>query len=300
MTAAGSGKAVLCTGRLYCDLIMDGLNGTPEPGREVYAGGLTVAIGGGAYISAAYFRALGVRTGLAVILPAPPFSAVTGDELAASGLDLTWSEQAPAGTEPQLTVALITGGDRAFVTRRVGAAVPSGISAALAGGQYQHLHIGELASLTETPGLVAQAKAAGMTVSADCAWDADLLARPDLAAALRGVDVFLPNRAEATALARHAPLSDYAPLVVVKDGDRGAVAFSQGEQVSRPVQVLVPVDTVGAGDAFNAGFLAAWLAGAALNDCLGAGADTARVALMRSGGARGLGRLHLRHAQAAE
>ncbi len=292
--------AVLCTGRVYCDMIMAGLSAPPEPGREVYAERLTVAVGGGAYITAAYLQALGTAAGLAAILPAPPFSAVTAAELAASGIDLTWCEQAEAGADPQLTVAMIAGGDRAFVTRRVGRAVPAGISAALATGYFRHLHIGELASLVETPGLVAQAKSAGMSVSADCAWDTSLLARTDLVAMLRGVDVFLPNRAEATALSRHAALSDLAPLVVVKDGEKGAVALSQGMQVARPVQVVDPVDTVGAGDAFNAGFLAAWLAGAGLAQCLDGGARTARVALMRSGGARGLAPLRSGNSEAAE
>ena len=61
-----------------------------------------------------------------------------------------------------------------------------------------------------------------------------------------------------------------------------------------------PVDTVGAGDAFNAGFLAAWLAGAGLAQCLDGGARTARVALMRSGGARGLAPLRSGNSEAAE
>jgi sugar/nucleoside kinase (ribokinase family) len=294
---------VLCTGRVYCDLIMAGLTGAPEPGHEVYAEGLTLAVGGGAYITAAYLWALGIESGLAAVLPAPPFSAVIEDELAASGIDLRWCHRAAKGEDPQLTVALITGGDRAFVTRRSGAAVPASILPAIASGAFGHLHIGELASLIETPGLVARAKAAGMTVSSDCAWDAEVLTRPDLIAQLQGVDVFLPNRAEATALSRHGDLAGFAPLVVVKDGSDGAVAYAGGKQISRPVEVVTPVDTVGAGDAFNAGFLTAWLAGCALPQCLDAGATTARVALMRSGGARGLGvlaDLRRKHFPAAE
>ncbi|MDZ4137039.1 MAG: PfkB family carbohydrate kinase, partial [Paracoccaceae bacterium] len=153
----------------------------------------------------------------------------------------------------------------------------------------------------EMPDLVARAKAAGMTVSVDCSFDAEVLARPDLVALLRGVDVFLPNRAEATELARHAPLADHAPLVVIKDGAQGATAICGETRLSRPAVARHVVDTVGAGDAFNAGFLEAWLEtagsgttglmGDKLGDCLDAGAAIAAVALARSGGARGLTRL---------
>lgn len=293
------GKRVLCTGRLYCDLVMSGLSGAPKPGEEVYASGLALTAGGGAYITAAYLAALGRDTGLAAIIPAEPFAGAIASELADAGLDLGPCTFAPPGVDPQITVALIAGGDRAFVTRRAGPAVPEGLGALLDSGAWDHLHIGELASLVEMPETLARAKAAGMTVSLDCAWDADVLARGDLAALLRGVDVFLPNRAEADALIRHAPLLAHADLVVVKDGASGAVAHTAAGPLHRPALAVEVVDTVGAGDAFNAGFLDQWLKGAALGDCLDAGAQTASAALGRIGGARGLGRL-ARHRTAAE
>jgi sugar/nucleoside kinase (ribokinase family) len=308
VTAQAAHMAVLCTGRLYCDLVMAGLSAAPEPGREVYANGMTLAAGGGAYITAAYLAALGVRVGLAAMLPVVPFDAAIGAEMRASGIDLSLCEPADPQADPQITVAMITDGDRAFVTRRSGLAVPRGVLAALQAGRYAHLHIGELASLIETPGLIAAARSAGMSVSVDCAWDAEVLARKDLVAQMRGIDVFLPNRAEAEALSNHAALTDLAPLVVIKDGANGAEALTAAGRVSRPVKLVRPVDTVGAGDAFNAGFLDAWLAqtGLAQTDmaqCLDAGAETARVALMRSGGAGGLVPmvpLRQRHSPAAE
>lgn len=284
-------KRVLCTGRLYCDLVMSGLSAPPAPGQEVYASSLVLAAGGGAYITAAYLAALGRATGLAAVSPAEPFAGAIAAELAATGLDLSLCRDASAGAEPQLTVAMIAGGDRAFVTRRVGAAMPDSLGAVLDSGAWDHLHIGELASLVDFPDTIARAKGAGMTVSVDCAWDAEVLARSDLVQILHGVDVFLPNRMEADTLSLHAPLADYAPLVVVKDGAKGAVAHSGAGVVQRPARAVEVVDTVGAGDAFNAGFLDRWLDWAVLADCLDAGAQTASVALARQGGARGLGRI---------
>ncbi|MDN5786075.1 carbohydrate kinase family protein [Pseudorhodobacter sp.] len=284
-------RPILCAGRLYCDLVMGGLCAPPLPGQEVYASSLALTAGGGAYITAAYLAALGCSVTLACTIPAEPFAGAIAAELAAAALDLSACCHAAAGAEPQITVAMIAGGDRAFVTRRSGPAFPDGLETLIASGRFGHLHIGELASLADAPGISTAAKAVGMTVSSDCAWDAEVLARSDLVQLLRGVDVFLPNQAEADALALHAPIADHAPLVVVKRGAAGAEAVFGSKRLHRPPQPTPVVDTVGAGDAFNAGFLLLWLQGADLGDCLDAGAATAAVALARQGGARGLGRL---------
>ncbi|SDW95332.1 carbohydrate kinase family protein [Roseicitreum antarcticum] len=296
--------AVICTGRLYCDMIMSGLPDLPQAGQEIYADSLSFAAGGGAYITAAYLAACGRGAALAAIWPADPFAVMLDTELDDSAIALHLMGSPAPGIDPQLTVAIVTGDDRAFLTRRAGPAVPETLGAALESRDWQHLHIGELATLAEAPWIVPAAKAAGMTVSCDCAWDADLLARDDLPALLSGVDVFLPNRVEADALTRHAPLTDHAALVVVKDGASGAVAHRTGAApLRRPACAGRVVDTVGAGDAFNAGFIDAWLAGVPLADCLDAGAHTAAAALARTGGARDLlaiTPLRRKHVDAAE
>lgn len=270
---------------------MSDLPALPVPGQEVYAGALTLAAGGGAYITAAYVAALGRPAALVSHLPADPFGAAIAPELRDAGIDLSACAPAPAGADAQITVAMIAEGDRAFLTRRAGPAVPDGLEAILASGRHAHLHIGELATLAEHPGLARAARAAGLSVSVDCSWDEAVLARCDLPALLDGVDLFLPNAMEAEALRRHAPLADHAPLVVVKEGAAGARALSGGASVSRPARAAHVVDTVGAGDAFNAGFIDAWLARRPLEECLDAGHAVAAAALARPGGARGLGRL---------
>lgn len=292
------GKRVLCAGRVYCDLVMGGLATPPAAGQEVYAETLVLAAGGGAYITAAYLAALGRDVGLAAVIPAEPFAGPIATELGDAGIDLAPCTYAPAGFDPQITVALVMGDDRAFVTRRSGPALPDDVADLIASGTYDHLHIGELATLAEGPHIVAIAKAAGMTVSVDCGWDTQVLDRDDLVALLAGVDVFLPNRAEADALSRHAPIAAHAPLVVVKNGKHGAEAFAQGCHSHRQALAVQVIDTVGAGDAFNAGFLDRWLEGADRIACLDAGVQVASAALTRQGGARGLGRLPRHRGQA--
>lgn len=61
--------------------------------------------------------------------------------------------------------------------------------------------------------------------------------------------------------------------VVYKRGENGAIGWAGGQCAEVPAYpVSRTVDPVGAGDGFNAGFLAAWLNGATLADCLDCGA----------------------------
>lgn len=68
-----------------------------------------------------------------------------------------------------------------------------------------------------------------------------------------------------------------AGLVVVKDGPNPVVTLQAGRVAHHPVpaQATPPVDTTAAGDSYNAGFLAAWLAGTPLTQAVAAGAQLA-------------------------
>jgi sugar/nucleoside kinase (ribokinase family) len=123
--------------------------------------------------------------------------------------------------------------------------------------------------------LVRAARERGMSVSLDAWggpwWDSSA----PLGLLLEGADVVLANGDEALAMTRETDvrraatrLSEHCPIAVVKLGARGAIGAAAGQihEVSpEPVRV---VDTTGAGDCFNAGFLRGWLAGLAVPDCL--------------------------------
>lgn len=257
--------SVICAGRIYCDLVFTGLDGVPRAGAEVFAEGISVHAGGGAFISAATFSALGRPSALWGIAPADPFGAVVLSEVEAAGVVATHCEPAPAGSEPQLTVAMVADGDRAFLTRAPGRALPD----ALLPPGARHLHIGELRTLQEHPDLIGTARARGMSISLDCAWDEKRSA--DVAALIAAVDVFLPNEAEAAQLQRLGLDARAAPLTIIKRGARGSRALTDRGQVDVEAPKVEVRDTIGAGDAFNAGFLHRWLAGAEISECLAFG-----------------------------
>ncbi|PRY26171.1 sugar/nucleoside kinase (ribokinase family) [Aliiruegeria haliotis] len=276
-------QAVLCVGRVYCDVILSGLDRMPSPGTEIYADGVALRAGGGAYITAAYLAALGRPVCLAAQLPSGPLGALVRAEIDGAGLDASLCASAES-EDPQLTVALVDSSDRAFVTRRVGAAVPDVSDTALRRLGIGHLHIGELATLAEQPGLLDMARRNGLTVSLDCGWDESLNA--EVAPLIGAVDLFLPNESEEHWLSGlgAAPSGDAAPLTVVKCGGDGSRASRDGQRIevtAEPVEVL---DTTGAGDAFNAGFLHRWLSGDPLEACLAAGNRCGAVAVGAVGG----------------
>ena len=124
-----------------------------------------------------------------------------------------------------------------------------------------------------------RARASGMTISLDPSSVAPLRAfGPERFLDLAGpVDVLLPNRDEAAVL---GPLTSRAREVVVTLGAEGARWTDGAATVASPAAAAGPVgDTTGAGDAFTAGFLAAWLDDAAPRDALGSGNALAARAL---------------------
>ncbi len=283
MTGGTGRPAVLCAGRLYCDLIFTDLPRLPTMGTEVYAGGLGLHAGGGAFITAAYFASLGHRSCLASLVPAPPFRDVIVPELEAAGLELDLCGALDPAADPQVTVAMAGKTDRAFLTRRSGPAVPDVRAADLRRLGVSHVHIGELATLLECPWLVATAREAGATVSLDCGWDEDLqIAR--LQGLLPQVDVFLPNEAEVENLRERGVAEPFAPLTVIKKGAAGSAAIVDGAELTASADRVEAVDTTGAGDAFNAGFLSAWLAGDTIAACLRVGNALGARAISGRGG----------------
>ena len=80
-------KPVLCAGRLYCDLVFVNAPRLPTPGTEVFAPGLTLHAGGGAFITAANLAALGHQAFQLSTLPAAPFDQVVQNDLATFQVD---------------------------------------------------------------------------------------------------------------------------------------------------------------------------------------------------------------------
>jgi sugar/nucleoside kinase (ribokinase family) len=150
------------------------------------------------------------------------------------------------------------------------------------------------------PRLLVDAAAGGASTSLDT--NDDPSGRWQLAPGLLAACTFLfPNEAEALALARAqgARASDdpsdglhkaleiliaAGPVPVVKRGRQGAVARTGADVITARGPEVVPVDTVGAGDGFDAGFLAGWLASEELSQALAWGCACGALSTRAAGG----------------
>src|SRR5690606_18599952 len=111
---------------------------------------------------------------------------------------------------------------------------------------------------------------------------------PHLARVIAGVDLFLPNEAEALRLRQQGVTMLPRSALVIKQGAEGATALARGATIRAPAFDADPVDATGAGDAFNAGYLAGWLAGRPVEDCLALANACGAIAVARIGGAEDL------------
>lgn len=127
-----------------------------------------------------------------------------------------------------------------------------------------------------------KAKAAGWTTSVDpqAANHIPSVGAEIFLSWVQGVDLLLPNDAELSALGGIEAVLQVVGALVVTHGRHGASWYSADARITVPAPQVHETDSTGAGDAFNAGLLATWLAGADPLDALQAGvlAGTAAAA----------------------
>jgi sugar/nucleoside kinase (ribokinase family) len=252
---------LLVVGDCNPDLLLVGRDVVPEFGqREKLVETARLVVGGSAAIAACGAARLGLDTAFIGAVGRDLLGTFMLDALADRGVDVSG-----CGADPErptgVTVALVRGNDRAILTAPgvIPALTASAIDRDLLRAS-RHLHVASFHLLDGLrPGLealIAEAHEAGLTVSLDPqgdpgGGDTALLSR--LAAR---VDVLFVNEQEDAALD-----SAGCPLVVVKRGARGAYARSREGTVEATPPAVEAVDATGAGDSFDAGFLAARLAG---------------------------------------
>ncbi len=130
-----------------------------------------------------------------------------------------------------------------------------------------------------------------LTVSWDFGWSGALAQHDGLAGLMDALDLVFLNELEAPLYAHVNDLDDaYAPLraracaVIVKLGALGSRWLRKGGDVVMPAPRVDALDTTGAGDAFNAGFLCAWMRGAQPATCLATGNAVGAASTRAAGG----------------
>ncbi len=283
---------VLIYGPLFCDLIFTDLPEMPTLGMEIFAGGFTVAVGGSAIVAAGLQR-LGARVGLIADLGNDAMSGMTRVLLDELGIDRTLIREHPHPL-PQVTAALSFPEDRAFVTRFEKPDTPVDLEAVLRQYPAKHLHICSFLAAFDMPDAPRIAHDAGLTISFDPGWDEAALRDPIIHAMLPQLDLFLPSKSELCYMMEtedaEEALEQVAArmpqgLIVMKNGKQGAVAYRTTQREHVQALAVTPVDTTGAGDSFDAGFLFRYVAGDTLTNCLRYGAICGALSTTKPGGA---------------
>ena len=258
-----------------CDLIFTGLPEVPRLGADLFGSGFHMAPSGN-FLTVAKLHRLGVRVGWIADFGCDMFSQFVLDAARREGLDtrLFRLHDFPLRT---LSVSFSFTDDRGFISFAEAFVEPSPVPIVK-----QHaprcLLAPYLGLPLEHPDLLAAARTQSSLIYLDCQYNRATLETPGVVEALRAADIFAPNASEAMRLTGApgvddalARLAELTPLVVIKCGADGAVA-RRGAQVMRDPAIPVNVvDTTGAGDCFNAGFVWAYLRGEPLETCLRCG-----------------------------
>jgi ribokinase len=292
--------SICLIGNFCVDLIIRGVPHLPAWGQEVAGDDYLLASSGQTTYTAFALRALGDPVAVIGCVGEDAWGSRIRDDLESRGVDAEGLETI-AGGRTALTVAAVRpDGERAFVSdfaclNRADETVvdrgwrkvdPAQTVCLLGIFSWPGL------SLIRTAALFRRMRTAGKVTMLDTGWDPGGW-KPDTLDALRTLlaetTVFMPNRDEAAAITGSSEPAEAArrlamlgpELVVVKLGNQGSIGWSADRVISQEAVPVDVVDTVGAGDVFNAGFLHARGRGEPLERCLRFGAATAAVYIGR-------------------
>ncbi|MDR7144754.1 PfkB family carbohydrate kinase [Rhizobium sp. BE258] len=290
-------RALAVIGNVNPDLVLGPAYPWPLPGTEVLVEHSELRVGGAAGNTALAWKAMGVPFQIAANAGSDQFGAWLLETFG------PWAERWSIHQGPTTISVRVThpDGERTFFT---------------AAGHVDHLEVddvcsgldgeqlaGGIALLTggfvtkalssEYPKFLAWARAQNISVALDTGWPSEGWTESKKAAALSWLgesQIALLNEIEATSLtstdsavAAAGALRDVMPsdaIIVVKCGSRGALAITPEQLISQvSAERVAVVDTIGAGDVFNAGFLSALAMGRRLEDCLLQGVSVATTAI---------------------
>lgn len=285
---------ILVAGEINPDLILTG-DVVPAFGQvEKLVDSAALMIGSSSAIFACGAARLGLKVTFVGVCSDDTFGRFMLAQMKSRCVD-TSSVLVRPGGQTGLSVILNRRDDRAILTH-------PGLIADLKAGDVtdallarsRHLHVAsyflQTALQPGLPGLFARAHALGMSTSLDTNWDPSGEWR-GIETLLHQVDVFLPNGKEAFILtgvkkvgSAIQQLSQSCQVVAIKLGAKGAIARSGGDTVRMPAIPVEVVDTVGAGDSFDAGFLYGFLNDWALEKILRLAVTCGSLSTRSSGG----------------
>jgi ribokinase len=286
-------------GEFFFDLVFYQLPRAPKFGEEVKTRHFAEYPGGGLATTALTAARLGTSTAVVTRVGAdarrnPAWQALVGSRIFAGACE--FSSKFPTA----MTVCAAYGGDRMMIThdainRNLDTLLrQTGVRRQFPKARHLHLACAPY-PLDRWISPIRELRAQGLTISLDIGWNPEVLRSPKLSAMVRHCDFVFPNALEARAMTGEKTvdqaarkLAQQVRVPIVKLGREGSIAV-QDHRLLRAKSVPVRVvDATGAGDAFNGGFLHAYLSGWSTEDCLRAGNICGAMAATRPGGSAAL------------
>jgi sugar/nucleoside kinase (ribokinase family) len=286
---------ILVAGELNVDLVLQNCSSFPTLGHEVLVEDVSFTLGSASAICASALAKLGEHVSFIGKVGDDAWGELCLKSLANAGVDCSLVITDPS-IKTGITVSLTSAKDRALMTYL-------GSIAELRAGdirdeylaRFDHLHVSSFflqrGLRPDMKTLLTRARAHGVTTSLDPGFDPEDAWGRDLIDVLNEVDVFLPNEVEAKRLSgKQSPsdalrvLDNGRTLIVAKLGAEGCMSIQKGNLMRVDAFPVKPIDTTGAGDTFNAGFLHAWLTGHSLLDAMRFGAACGALSTLAMGG----------------
>jgi len=287
---------VAIAGDINLDLILYGLPQEIPVERELLADRFCMTLGGSAAITAHNLAALKCRVSMIGKIGQDALGRDALQRLIDRGVDTSRCIQGDPASQTGITVLLPHGHVRHIVTY-------TGTIAELTVDdldidyivQAKHFHISSFFLQQKLqkglPEFCRVLRSRGITVSLDTNDDPEDRWGENLTAMFPAIDVLLPNEDEAKRMAHNEDLNEairrvakQVSIVVVKRGKKGAIVQAGESRWEVPTKIVTPVDTIGAGDSFNAGFLSKFIQSEPLDICAQAGNAAAALSTLRAGG----------------
>lgn len=290
---------LLVAGELNPDIIVTGEDVEPQFGQvERLVDGITLTVGSSSAIMACAAARLGLKVAFVGVVGDDPFGRWMLDALTDRGIDTAACRVDPS-RPTGASVILARKRDRAILTSMgtiaslTAADLPDEVLA-----RARHVHIGSLflqdGLRPDLANVFGRARALGITTSFDPNWDPRETWDGGIGPILEATDVVLPNREEARRITEVEDdieagrrLSARGPVVALKLGAEGGLVLARDEPVLVEAPQVAVIDAIGAGDAFDAGFLVGWLDGRAPADCLRLAVACGSLSVRAVGGTAG-------------
>ena len=285
---------VVVVGDLFVDTVLSGFYAFPKLGEEAFAKTMRQEIGGGAAITACGLARLGFNVAVLGVVGKDDGLWIC-KRLIAEGVNASALVHHP--TEPSgVTVSVSTAEDRSYFTYYgANEQLPNLLNdpdarTLMANARHVHFACGPDPVLHAD--LFPELHRADCKISIDVGWHEFWLTDPDHEIILREADLFFPNEREAALITGRSDAEDMlrslsrkgARNIALKLGAEGAILCWGGKMIRCPPFPVEPVDTTGAGDCFDAGFIYAWLNSEPPEQCLRTGAICGALSTRGLGG----------------